>query len=113
MANRSLQDVAEKVMKRKKKPIEFRKLWEEVSAELNFTETEKKSKLAKFYNAMTLDSRFLQLEKNHWDLKNRQSYEKIKINIETFEFEDEDEFEMDDLTEESSDPYEISTAEIY
>ena len=55
MPNRSLQDVAEKVMKRKKKPVDFRKLWDDVCKEVNFTESEKKSKMAKFYNSMTLD----------------------------------------------------------
>lgn len=113
MPNRSLQDVAEKVMKKKKKPIDFRKLWEEVCEELKFSETEKKSKMAKFYNAMTLDSRFLQLEKNHWDLKSRQSYSKIKVNIETFEFEDEEEVEFDDVAEEHHDPYDAPPAEVY
>lgn len=106
----SLQDVAEKVVKKKKKPIEFKKLWEEICKELNFNETEAKSKLAKFYHSMSVDSRFIQLEGNTWDLKSRQSYEKIKVNVETIEFDDEDD---EDYSEENSENFETVNAEAY
>lgn len=111
--NKSLQDIAEKVMKKKKKPVDFKKLWDDVCEEVRFTETDKKSKMAKFYNSMTLDSRFIQLEKNHWDLKSRQSYSKIKVNIETFEFEDDEDFDLEEIAEDVVDPYDHSSVETY
>lgn len=113
MPNRSLQDVAEKVIKRKKKPVDFRKLWDDVCKEVNFTESEKKSKMAKFYNSMTLDSRFIQLEKNTWGLKSRQSYSKIKVNIETLELDDEDDLDFEDLVDENSDSYDSISLDTY
>lgn len=112
MPNKSLQDVAEKVMRKKKKPIDFRKLWEDVCKEVSFTESEKKSKMAKFYNSMTLDSRFIQLEKNTWDLKSRQSYSKIKVNIESYELE-EDELDFEEILDETGDSYDSISAETY
>lgn len=113
MPNKSLQDVAERVMKKKKKPIDFKKLWEEICEELEFSDVEQKKKMAKFYNSMTLDSRFIQLEKNHWDLKVRQSYEKIKVKVETFDLEDEDEFEFDEYVEENLDGFDSTNPEVY
>ncbi len=113
MPNKSLQDVAEKVMKKKKKPIDFKKLWVEICKELDFSEIEQKKKMAKFYNSMTLDSRFIQLEKNHWDLKSRQSYEKIKVYVETFDLDEEEELEFDEFTDEPSESLDTANPEVY
>lgn len=112
MPSRSLQDVAEKVMKKKRKPVDFRKLWDDVCKEVSFSESDKKSKMAKFYNSMTLDSRFIQLEKNTWDLKSRQSYSKIKVNIEAFELDEDDDLEYEELSDET-DNYDSVSADTY
>lgn len=112
MPSKSLQDVAEKVMKKKRKPVDFRKLWDDVCKEVSFSESDKKSKMAKFYNSMTLDSRFIQLEKNTWDLKSRQSYSKIKVNIEAFELDEDDDLEHEELSDET-DNYDSVSADTY
>lgn len=113
MPNKTLQDFAEKVMKKKKKPIDFKKLWDEVCREVNFTEVEKKKKMAKFYNSITLDPRFVQLEKNTWDLKSRQSYNKLKVNVETIDFEEEEEAISEDMVDDSLDTYDSVSTDIY
>ena len=99
MASKSVQDVAESVLKKKKKPIEFKSLWENVSEDLQLNEIQRKSKMVKFYNALSLDSRFIQLDKNKWDLRERHTYTSTRIKIESFDVEDDDTLEVEEINE--------------
>ena len=89
MSNTTLTDTAIHIVKRKKKPILFSKLWDELCVAMNFSEADKKNKMIKFYNALSLDSRFVQLEKNTWDLKERQTYEATRLKVEDIDYDDE------------------------
>ena len=61
-------DVAYELVSNKRKPVEFSKLWEEVSQIQGLSEEEAKSKASKFYTALSLDGRFITLGENTWDL---------------------------------------------
>ncbi len=113
MASKSVQDVAESVLKKKKKPIEFKSLWENVSEDLQLNEIQRKSKMVKFYNALSLDSRFIQLDKNKWDLRERHTYTSTRIKIESFDVEDDDTLEVEEINDELFEQYEEGNEDIY
>lgn len=99
MSSKSLSDIAYEKLKRKRKEIVFSKLWKEVAEEVNFSEENSKRKVASFYNAMMMDSRFISLEGNKWDLRERHTLESLQIDpdlLDTYDDYDEDfeEFEI-------------------
>ncbi|MDE8122613.1 DNA-directed RNA polymerase subunit delta [Erysipelothrix rhusiopathiae] len=99
MSSKSLSDIAYEKLKRKRKEIVFSKLWKEVAEEVNFSEEISKRKAASFYNAMMMDSRFISLEGNKWDLRERHTLESLQIDpdlLDTYDDYDEDfeEFEI-------------------
>ncbi|MDE8060883.1 DNA-directed RNA polymerase subunit delta [Erysipelothrix rhusiopathiae] len=81
MSSKSLSDIAYEKLKRKRKEIVFSKLWKEVAEEVNFSEEISKRKVASFYNAMMMDSRFISLEGNKWDLRERHTLESLQIDL--------------------------------
>lgn len=93
----SLSDVAYKNLKRKRKEIPFSKLWSEVTKELGITEEIAKRKMASFYNALMLDSRFISLEGNKWDLRERHTLDSIKIDPDLLEDYDDDYDEFEEI----------------
>ncbi len=105
---KTTQDVAYDCLKRKRKPVEFTRLWNEVSSNMGIDETQAKNKLIKFYNAMSLDARFVQLSNNLWDLKSRHTFESIQS--EKTKFQDEL-IDLDELDEEELEDYLIDTEE--
>ena len=109
---KSAQDVAFECLKRKRKPVEFSRLWKEVSTNMGIDDNQAKNKLIKFYNAMSLDARFVQLSNNLWDLRSRHTFESIQSEKSKYQEElidldelDEDEYEdyLIDLEEEAGD----------
>lgn len=79
MAGNSLTDIAFKNLKDKKSKVVFNQLWQEVTAEIGYSEDMAKRKIASFYNALMLDARFISLEQNHWDLRERYAEDTLKI----------------------------------
>lgn len=75
MMNSSMTDVAFELLGKKKKPVSFAKLWEEVSQCMGFSEAKAANKIASFYSAIMLDTRFASLDDNKWDLRSRRTYE--------------------------------------
>lgn len=99
MAGKSLTDVAFQNLKKKHKEVYFNKLWKEVSDEVGFSEELANRKIASFYNALMLDVRFISLEKNQWDLRERYAEDTLKIDPElAMDYDDYDEEE--DLVDE-------------
>lgn len=81
-------DVAFEIMSKKKRAIQFKKLWEEVSKVYGV----RNDQVAQFYADMTLDSRFVSLKGNRWDLINRHKFEESHVDISQIELgEDEPE----------------------
>ena len=99
MAGKSITDVAFQNLKKKRKEVYFNKLWKEVSDEVGFSEELANRKIASFYNALMLDVRFISLEKNQWDLRERYAEDTLKIDPElAMDYDDYDEEE--DLVDE-------------
>lgn len=107
MASKSLSDVAFDKLQKKKKEILFQKLWQEVSEEVNFTEDVAKRKVSSFYNAMMMDSRFIALEGNKWDLRERHTLDSLQIDPDLLDSYDD--YEEDGEYEEEPYGLDLST----
>jgi len=79
--NESMKDVAYSILKDKKEPITFADLFKDVTNKLELTPDEAKQKIAYFYTDITLDGRFVDLKDNTWDLRERQTYDKVHIDM--------------------------------
>ena len=94
MKTGSMCDTAYELIGKKKKPVAFAKLWQEVSEIMGFSESEASKKIASFYSNLMLDTRFARLEENKWDLRSRRTYDEThfdtsKLVIDTDEVEEE------------------------
>lgn len=92
-------DVAFELVSRKKNPVVFSKLWEEVSQIQGLSEEEAKKKASKFYTALSLDGRFITLGDNTWDLRSRYTFDKVHIDMNEVYTDDSDEVEDEDRSE--------------
>ena len=92
-------DVAFELVSRKKNPVVFSKLWEEVSQIQGLSEEEAKKRASKFYTALSLDGRFITLGDNTWDLRSRYTFDKVHIDMNEVYSDEADEVEDEDKTE--------------
>ena len=80
--NRSMVDVAYELMSKKKKAVNFYKLWQEVSEVKGFDEEEK--------NEITVGE-------NNWDLRSRHKFDEVHIDMnDIYTDEDEESEEVED-----------------
>lgn len=105
MARNSLTNIAYENLKNKTEVVAFNILWKEVCSEIGFTEDMAKRKIASFYNALMLDSRFISLEKNNWDLRERYAEDTLKIDPELAD--DYDDYDQEAYAEDYDFPIEI------
>lgn len=93
-------DVAFELVSKKKNPIEFKKLWNEVSQIQGMSTDEANEKVGKFYTQLSLDGRFITLGENTWDLRSRYTFDKVHIDMNEVYAdeaeEDENENEVDE-----------------
>lgn len=100
MARNSLTDFAFNNLKENKEAVLFNKLWQKVCEEVGYTADMQKRKIASFYNALMLDARFISLELNYWDLRERYAEDTLKIDPDLSMDDDYDEdLDYDDLLE--------------
>ncbi len=76
---KSMVDVAFDLMTRKKKPVVFLKLWQEVSEIMGFTTAQEEDNIAQFYSDLSLDDRFVNVSENKWDLRSRHTYDESVV----------------------------------
>ncbi len=113
-------DVAFELVSKKKNPVAFSKLWEEVSQIQGLSEEQANAKAGRFYTSLSLDGRFITLGDNTWDLRERYTFDKVHIDMNEVYSDDNDDDEVEDdsfdddseLDEEESDE-EISSEENY
>ena len=79
-------DIAYDVISKKKRAVQFSKLWEEVSR-LNGVSNDK---VAQFYSDLTFDSRFASLKDNKWDLVERRKFAESHIDLSEIELGDDE-----------------------
>ena len=72
-------DVAFDLMKKKKKPVDFYKLWQEVSEIKGFNAEEKEENESLFYTNITLDGRLITVGENRWDLRSRHKFDEVHM----------------------------------
>ena len=95
MLKRSMVEVGYELLEKKQGPQKFNKFWGEVSEVLGLDEVESESYISDFYTNLSLDERFVLLEDNTWDLRERQSFEKVHIDMNDIYSEiDEEEKEL-------------------
>ncbi len=91
-------DVAFDLMTRKKKPVVFLKLWQEVSEIMGFTVAQEEDNIAQFYSDLSLDDRFVNVTENKWDLRSRHTYDESVVDPSAIMIdEDSDEGYEEDL----------------
>lgn len=92
-------DVAFELVSKKKNPVVFSKLWEEVSQIQGLSEEEAKKRASKFYTALSLYGRFITLGDNTWDLRSRYTFDKVHIDMNEVYSDEADEVEDEDRSE--------------
>ena len=84
-------DIAFDLMSKKKKPVLFLKLWEEVAQIDGLTPQQADDNIAQFYMDLGLDNRFVHMGENKWDLRERHTYNEVVVDTsEILIDEDED-----------------------
>lgn len=97
--NKSNLDVAYEIVKGVDS-ISFKDLWNAVAQAQNFSEEEKATKVGKFYTNLILDGRFVNLGDNVWDLRERNTFDKVHIDMSECYSEEEEDLDPEDLQEE-------------
>ena len=98
MNEKSLLDYGFDVMSASKEAMSFFDLFNAAVAASGLTlqESEKKSKMAKFYTSLSLDGRFITLKDNCWDLRARHNFEQFHIDMGDVYSEDDDEDDQEE-----------------
>ena len=106
MFKRSMVEVGYELLLKKQSPQKFSKLWSETSEILGLDTSEVENYISDFYTNLTLDERFVLLEDNTWDLRERQSFDKVHIDMNDIYSEiDEEEKELKEDEEVEDEEY--------
>ena len=97
--NKSNLDVAYEIVKNVES-ISFNDLWNQVAEVQNYTEEEKATKVGKFYTNLILDGRFVNLGDNVWDLRERNTFDKVHIDMSECYSEEVEDLDPEDIAEE-------------
>lgn len=90
MASRkALTDVAYDVIKDKSSAMSFKAIWESVSSLTGANNND----ISQFYTDLTLDSRFVNLKANMWDLRKNRTFAETFVDLDQLELEDDEESE--------------------
>lgn len=89
---KSMTDIAYDILSKKKRSIQFSKLWEDVSKIYGASN----DRVAQFYSDLTLDSRFASLKENKWDLAERRKFDESHVDISKIELDEDEPEEIDD-----------------
>ena len=92
----SMVDVAYGLMTKKKKPVDFYKLWQEVSEIKGFDQNNQEENVSLFYTNITLDGRFITVGENRWDLRSRHKFDEVHIDMNDIYADDEEDTSDDD-----------------
>lgn len=91
MSNKSMINVAYELMNKKRKPVTFLKLWEDVSTMMGFTEQQEEDNIAQFYNDISFDERFVCIGDNKWDLRSRHTFNESVVDTEDLMIDENEE----------------------
>lgn len=99
---KSMLDVAYEIVLQRTEPITFKELVAQIVAELNLSEEECAKRISRFYTNLMLDGRFVTLGENTWDLRSRNKFEKVHIDMNDVYKDEENEDEDEDFNDEDS-----------
>ena len=107
MLKRSMVEVGYELLEKKQGAQSFAKFWKEVSEVLGLDNEEAQEYVSDFYTNLSLDERFVLLEDNHWDLRERQSFDKVHIDMNDVysEIEEEEKEQVEEAEDEEEDSY--------
>lgn len=121
----SYTDMTYMILKENNKAMNTPTIFKEICGLLDYSEEEYTAKIGDYYTSLTLDKRFVLLEGNEWDIRDRHSVELVmddddSIDVESDE-EDTDDFEeeidedmenLDEIIEDDLDDSDIDDLEI-
>ena len=87
----TMTDTAFHVMTKRKKEIEFAKLWQEVAKTMDIPADRLARKKAQFYSGLMLDGRFASLKGNKWDLRSRRKFDEFHKDTDIDDLDDDEE----------------------
>lgn len=88
-------EAAFSVLEKAQSALPFKELFDQVVTELDLDKVAATKRIAKLYSDITLDSRFLSLEDNMWDLKKRHKLDDTIVDTSDIIIDDEDVDEYD------------------
>lgn len=115
---KSMLDVAYEIVRESEGPVAYHDILLKVGEILELDEETLMKKAAQLYTNLLRDGRFVTLGENTWDLRTRNKFDKVHIDMNLIYREDEEEEEIDDFSkpkdveeeiEEEKDPYEAYT----
>jgi len=86
-------DTAYNIMSKRKKEVEFPKLWADVAKSMKIPEEKLSRKKRQFYAELMEDRRFASLNGNRWDLRSRRSYSEVSNDNVLDEDDENEEYE--------------------
>lgn len=94
----TMADAAYSCMAKRKKEVEFAKLWADVAKAMKIPEEQLARKKRQFYSELMMDNRFAALSGNKWDLRSRRTYDETHTKVES-DIDDDN-----DVTESMNEP---------
>lgn len=103
---KSMIELADEILNKENQAMTFLNLWNIVSREMGFTESQAEANIAQFFSDLSIDGRFVSLPGNTWDLRKRHTVANTIVDTDSISVEDEEDFlpeeeEEDDLTDRS------------
>lgn len=92
----TMTDAAYNCMLKRKKEIEFPKLWADVAKTMKIPEEKLTRKKRQFYAELMEDHRFVSLKGNKWDLRSRRSYSEVSAETAVVMDEDDETEDIED-----------------
>ncbi|MCR5505573.1 MAG: DNA-directed RNA polymerase subunit delta [Bacilli bacterium] len=101
---KSLLEFAFDFVNESKEPVAFSDMWKYIVEQAGLSEEEAKARIASFYTNLMLDGRFVTLGENQWDLRIRQTFDKVHIDMKDV-YSDVEEGDEDSEEEEEEKEY--------
>ena len=102
---RSLIEIAYEYVSSKNTSSNFKDIWAHIVAEAGLSAEEAAKKISKFYTSLMLDGRFVTLGENDWDLRTRQKFDKVHIDMKDVYSEVDSENDDDSEEKKEEDEY--------
>ena len=92
----TMTDAAYNCMLKRKKEVEFAKLWADVAKTMKIPEEKMSRKKRQFYAELMEDHRFASFKGNKWDLRSRRSFDEVNTDTEAVLGDDDENEELED-----------------